>query len=277
MFKASVLTVLFLLTSVIVSAQTYVGGTFGIENSNNYFGETIPTYAVEAQKEFGNALSKSQTRIRAVAQLNINPRYPSIFQGDGTKFDGYEVRINPEVEYSPIKLWKIRPFVGAGVDYFHQSFPDEQYGKDAHFHSGLNPTASIGVTFGNTTVHRIAVTRVFEEPKFKTYNFYSFYSEDYYDPEDGDQYKLGDKAYFTTKGIFNPSYPRGWRLNYNFVKSYDDSHFKVIGGLGAEVIEFRKCLFTGRGVQNFEPYCAGYRERDVVIGARIGLAFGSLR
>jgi hypothetical protein len=247
------------------NAQSYVGGTVGVENSTNYFGETAQTFGAEAQKEW--LTGNQQFRLRGRFQLNLNPRYPSLFQGDRIKQEGYEIRATPEFEYSPVKVLKLRPFVGVGVDYFHQTFPNEDGGKTSHFHTGLNPLGTAGVTFGTKTVHRVAASYIFQEIKAKRYHFttreYDYYGNYVHEtPVPG--------AY---KGTFNPSYLDGWRADYSFVKQFDNSRFKLIGGVGAEVVEFTKCVYTGRG--GFDAYCAAYYDRDVTIGARIGIAIGN--
>jgi hypothetical protein len=242
---------------------SYVGAGFGFEHSTNYFGGTNAFFDIEGRKEFG------KNAVTGLAKVHLNPPYTSMWQGDGGKRpDGYQV----DVEGSYQRNIYRGIYLGAGLNYSHQSFPNEFGGKAAHFHSVLQPTASAGIRFGSRFLHAIEYKQIFEEPKIKDFTFNTIYSKGYYDPEDGDIYNVGDTVRLTTAGLFSPSYQRGRRIVYELTRRHS-GHWAPFFRVSGEVMQFRKCQFTGRGIPDFQAYCADYRERDQNVTVSLGLRY----
>lgn len=223
---------------------------------------TFPAFFAEGQKEY--------SKFRLKARFDLSPRpVIGLFQSQELRQRSTEIRLHQQVEFSPFTFGSIRPFVGAGVEYFHQFYPDEPGGTESHFHDGLNPTGAIGVQYsrGNTR-HTLTATRIFQELKARKYKFYSLYPE--YE-EDGElEFYRRDEQH---KGTLNPSYIDGWRLDYSGLTRRKLGPFKgIIYGGRVEQLKYRECPIKGGGRLG-EAYCDSYYETDVNISARFGFWF----
>jgi hypothetical protein len=229
--------------------QSYIGAGVGVGKSTSDFDPKPIEFFVVGQKELG------RFRLRAIAGIRTQPQLPALFQEGmaGYKQDGYEIFARPEVDFVLLPLVRFNVIVGAGADYFRQSFPKEPGGKRAHYHSGLNPLGTVGVTFkalGGS--HRVAASRIFQEFKVREFDYVSAYKSG------------GRLIHLRHKGTLNPSYLEGWRARYEYVRPVSKRFSLYFAGEGS----YYK-------YKNFPTRTFGdsYYQRDGVLSFQVGGVF----
>jgi len=226
--------------------KSYIGAGVGVSKSTSDFDPKPVEFFIVGQKELG------RFRLRGIAGIRTQPQLPTLFQEGmaGHSQDGYEVFARPEVDFSLLYLGPVKVFVGAGADYFRQSFPKE---PGAHYHSGLNPLGAVGVTFKALGgLHRVAGTRIFQEFKVRDFDYVSAYKSG------------GRLTQLQHKGTLNPSYLEGWRARYEYMRPVSRRFSLYFAGEGS----YYK-------YKNFPTRTFGdsYYQRDGVGGFQVGGVF----
>lgn len=242
-------TLLLLVFAIPTAAQSYIGAGVGVGRSTSDFDPTPIEFFGVAQKKAG------PLHFRGLGGIRTQPQLPTLFQegAQGFQQDGYELFARPEIDLTFLHVGPLKGFAGIGGDFFYQVFPNEPGGKDAHYHSGLNPLLTLGARY--TALggkHRTGVTRVFQELKAREFPYVT-------------AYKPGAPLIqLQHRGLLNPAYLDGWRLSHEYVKPIKGRLSFYFAGEGSyyKYKEFPVKFFGDN-----------YYERDAVVAFRFGALY----
>jgi hypothetical protein len=230
-------------------AQSYIGGGVGFSRSTSDFDPTPVEFFGVGQKDFG------RFSLRGLGGVRSQPQLPTLFQEGamGYKQDGYELFARTEADLTLLYIGSFKGFVGVGGDFFYQVFPREPGGREAHYHSGINPLVSAGArfsAFGGR--HRFAFTRIFQEVKAREFPYRT-------------AYKPGGRLInLQHRGTLNPSYLEGWRVSHEYLKPISARFSFYFAGEGGY---YKYKEFP------IKSFADSYYERDAVVAFRFGVVY----